>query len=299
MGNHLTFRTQRPIRHIRLGRPVCFFLVSISAFALDQSVNDKAWTVLQTGLHDKKADKRAQSVSALGVMQGNRRAIDAAEQALEDPDSNVRVAAVTALGVMNSKSSIPKLKALVDQANAETVVAIAAVLTKFKDPEGYGIYYQIVTGKRKGGGSILDGIKDRKALEKIGVRTAIGFVPFSGIGTGAYDYFKQYSTSQAALYVTSVTALAEDPDPVAERALIDSSFSDTELVQVAALRALAKRGNPRVVNNIEGEMDDEKSLVSYTAAATVLHLLDVRARRSAKYDRQSGHAATQSKPAVH
>ena len=41
-------------------------------------------------------------------------------------------------------------------------MAIAAVLKKSYDPEGYEIYYEILTGKRKGSGSILDGIKDKK-----------------------------------------------------------------------------------------------------------------------------------------
>src|SRR5690349_14707534 len=171
-------------------------------------------------------------------MPGNKKAAEMAEQALQDPDHNVCRAAITALGEMNSKKSLAKIKVLISHSDAKTVLAIAAVLTKFKDPEGYEIYYQVLTGERKEGGSILDGIKDRKALEKIGVQTAIGFVPFAGIGTGAYDYFKQYGLAQSNVEVIAVAALANDRDPVVEKALVQASLGGKGAVQVAALRAL-------------------------------------------------------------
>jgi HEAT repeat protein len=262
-------------------------LTSARLFAADQSIANKAWTVLEAGLHDTKTDKRVQAISALGVMRGDRKATQTAEDLLQDPDPNICRAAIAALGDMNSKTSLPKIKALIDHSDAKTVLAIAAVLTKFKDPEGYDIYYEVLTGKRKGGGSIVDGVKDRKALQKMGVETAIGFVPFGGVGTGAYNYFKQSGSSQSALSVTAVSALAEDPDPDAEKALIEASFAGKEAVQVAALRALAKRGNPRVLKEIEPAMDCDKSLVSYNAAAAILHLLDLRAKQPVIHDRRA------------
>ena len=61
---------------------------------------------------------------------------------------------------------------------AKHYLVTAEVLKMFKDPEGYEIYYQVLTGKLKRGGSVLDGLKDKKSLEKMGVEAAIGFVPF-------------------------------------------------------------------------------------------------------------------------
>jgi len=185
--------------------------------AAEPSVSNNAWTILHAGLHDKKADKRALAVSALGLMPGDKQAIETAELALSDPDAILRRAAIAALGDMNAKVSLAKIKALVDHSDPKTVLTIAAVLTKFKDQEGYEIYYELLTGKRKRGGSILDVIKDRSAVEKRGVETAIGFVPFGGIGTGAYDYFKRSGTAQSNLDVIAVDALAHDPDPAAAK----------------------------------------------------------------------------------
>jgi HEAT repeat protein len=251
-------------------------LICLPALSQGEGGPGKAWTVLEAGLRDDKADKRIQAVAALGLMSGDKKAIEAAEHELQDPDSNVCRAAIGALGDMDSKASLPKLKALIAHSDAKTIVAIAAVLVKFKDPEGYEIYYELITGKRKGGGSIVDGIKDKKAIEKMGVETAIGIAPFGGVATGAYGYFKQNGSSQSSVEAIAVSALAEDRDPEAEKALVQASFGGKEGVQVAALRALAKRGDASVVDDIAPAIYSDKSLIRYTAAATILHLLDQR-----------------------
>lgn len=172
--------------------PVCLILLfGCGLLPGGASTSSKAWTILQAGVHDKSPEKRAQAVSALGLIAGDPMAVETAEHALQDSTPDVRKAAVTALGDMNSRASLPKIKALLKHSDAKTVVVIAAVLKKFNDPQGYEIYYEILTGERKAGGRILDGIKDKKNLEKMGVEEGLGFVPFGGIGVGAYDYFKK------------------------------------------------------------------------------------------------------------
>jgi HEAT repeat protein len=232
----------------------------------------QAWNILQAGAHDKSANKRVQAVLALGLMASDARAIETAEHALQDSKSEVRRAAVTALGDMGSRVSLPKIRALLEHSDAKTVVAIAAVLKNLKDPQADEIYYQILTGERRAGGGILDGLKDKKSLERMGVEEALGFVPFGGIGIGAYDYFKQNDSSNANINAVAATALAQDRDPASKQALIRASFAGKEIVQVAALRALAKCGDPSVVKDIEPAMYSKNSLISYTAAAAIVHL---------------------------
>jgi hypothetical protein len=86
----------------------------------DQSVMNKAWTILQAGLSDKSAGKRAQTVSAVGIIPGDKRAIETAEKALDDPSSDVRRVAVIALGQMNSTASLPRIKSLLGHSDAKT-----------------------------------------------------------------------------------------------------------------------------------------------------------------------------------
>jgi HEAT repeat protein len=79
--------------------------------------------------------------------------------------------------------------------------------------------------------------------------------------------------------VNAANALAQDRDPASEKALVQASFSGNEIVQAAALRVLAKRGDPAVVKDIEPAMYSEKSLIRYTAAAAVVHLTKLRSKR--------------------
>ena len=246
---------------------------------------NSAWKILQAGTEDKSSVKRSQALTALGLLAGDRRAAETAERALGDASSEVRVAAVNALGDMNAKGSIPKIKNILNVSDARTVVAIAAVLKKFNDPEAYEIYYEILTGERKAGGGILSGLKDKKSLEKMGFQEAIGFIPFGGVGLGAYNYFKQNST--ANVDVAAAVALADDPDPASETALVKASFEGKEVVQVAALRALARRGDPKVTSDISPAMYSDHSIISYTAAAVVIHLTSLRTTHPAKHQSAS------------
>ena len=238
-----------------------------------QSLTQTAWAILDAGLQDKSLDKRAEAIAALGIAAGDKKALKTLEESLQDPKPEIRMAAVGALGVLNAKSSLPKIKALLSDSDAKTTIAIAAVLKKFGDPEGFEIYYELVTGQRKNGQKLTDGLKDRKGLEKMGAEAAIGLLPFGGAATGAYDYISGSSISGANVYVTAVNALSDDADPQVEKALVQAVFSGKEPVRVAALRALAKRGDATVVDEIEPAMHSDKAAISFTAAAAILHLL--------------------------
>jgi HEAT repeat protein len=244
-----------------------------SLAATGESLRDEAWGILDAGLQDKSVDKRAETLAALGVAAGDARALKALEESLQDANPEIRTAAVAALGDMNVKSYLPKIKALLSDSDARTTLAIAAVLKRFGDPEGFEIYNELLTGQRKDGKKLTDGIKHRKDLEKIGAETAIAFLPFGSIATGTYDYISGNRNSTANVYVIAVNALAEDPDPQVKETLAQAAFDGRIPVRVAALRALAKRGDPAVVNDIEPAMHSDKAVVSYTAAAAILHLL--------------------------
>lgn len=274
-------RSSMPTRNITIQScPRLLLICILFLFVCDSSggadFGAKAWDILKAGVTDPNTTKRQQAISSLAIVTGSPRAVQLAEHALQDPQASVRRAAVIALGGMGSKSSVPKIKDILPSANAETVVAIAAVLKQFKDPIGYSIYYEILTGQRKTGG-ILSGLKDKKTLEKMGFEEAIGFIPLGGVGWGAYEYFKHLGTP--GVDVAAAAALAGDPDPSARTALIHASFGGKAIVQLAALQALARRGDRTVVKSIEPAMFSDIPLVSYTAAAAVAHLTDLPATR--------------------
>jgi len=73
------------------------------------------------------------------------------------------------------------------------------------------------------------------------------------------------------------------PFAQAKKALVQAAFGRKAPVRVAALRALAKRGDATLINDIEPAMHADKAVVSYTAAAAILHLLAPGRRRSTDF----------------
>ena len=73
------------------------------------------------------------------------------------------------------------------------------------------------------------------------------------------------------------------------RALADAVKEDKNwIVRAAALEAIAKRGDPSSLQVAEMAMSDDEKPVKYTAAATVLHLMDVQP--AAQTPRKKGRA---------
>lgn len=254
-----------------------FVLLVGCTFLRSEELPTRAWTILQAGTERSNAETRAQAVLALGLIPGNAKAVELSEHALQDAKPEVRRAAVTALGEMNSETSLPKIKTLLEDpktSDVKTVIAIAAVLKQFNDPLGYKIYGEIVSGQRKCT-SLLDGIKEKKALQTIAIEEALGFIPVASYGVGTYRYFKQNNSANANVHATAASALT-DADPTDEALLVNASLDGKEVVRVAALRALAKRGNPAVIERIDPAMDSTKARVRYTAAAVVIHLSDLQ-----------------------
>jgi len=86
-------------------------LLPAESLAVPPTPAEKAWLILQDGLTNKRAEKRANAVHALRLLPNNPRAQSMAESALADQNPTVRAAAARALSAMGAVSSVPKLKA--------------------------------------------------------------------------------------------------------------------------------------------------------------------------------------------
>jgi HEAT repeat protein len=186
---------------------------------------------------------------------------------------------------LHAKSAIPKLEeALSDK---EPLVALAAAhsLLTMKDTLAYEVYYEILTGERKGSKGLvagqIDTLKDPKKMALLGFQEGIGFVPFAGMGYTAIRTIVKDDSSPVRAAAAKV--LVNDPDSATEDALIQAATDDKhELVRTACLDALARRGNPTVIDRIAPALSDDKDTVKYTAAAAIVHLSDVAERRKAR-----------------
>src|SRR5262249_950005 len=137
---------------------------------------------------------------------------------------------------------------------------------------GYSVYYAILTGEKKTGGTLLDDqkkmLKDPKKMAQFGSEQGIGFVPFAGLG---YTGFKMLTKDDVSpVRAPAVRMLAKDPDSKSEEALLAATCDKSWIVRMAAVESLALRGDPKVAPQLEPKLEDGKDAVRYTTAAAIV-----------------------------
>ncbi|MCU1301086.1 MAG: hypothetical protein JWQ87_1370 [Candidatus Sulfotelmatobacter sp.] len=274
-----------------------FLTLSVPSFAV--SGQQKAWALFESAAKSKNAAQRAIGIRALGLLRDNARARKLAEGVLEDNRPEVRAAAATALGQMHATESIAKLQKLLKDDRISVVMAAAHSLRDLKDnTSAYSVYYDVLTGERKGDGLIaqqMDTLHNPKELAMIGLEQGIGYVPFAGIGWDAWRY--THKKDPHPVRAVAATLLAHDPDPKSSAALLKAAVSDKDwIVRAAALQAIAERGDASLEEKIEVSLYDVNSHVRYTAAATVIRLT-VLGRKAVRKETEKKIATTDS-PAV-
>jgi HEAT repeat protein len=248
-------------------------LSTTSSFAI--SGQQKAWAMFESAAKSKSLLQRATGIRALGLLQNNAHARQLAEAALDDEKPEVRAAAATALGQMHATQSIPKLQSLLKDERISVVMAAAHSLRDLKDnTSAYSVYYDVLTGERKGDGLIaqqIDTLHNPKELALIGLEQGIGYVPFAGIGWDAWRY--THKKDPHPVRAVAATLLAHDPDPKTGAALVQAALNDKDwIVRAAALEAIAQRGDPVLEEKIELGLFDTNVHVRFTAAAAVIRL---------------------------
>ena len=250
-------------------------LLPAETLPASQTPTERSWQILQQGLENKRAEKRANAVHALRLLPNNPRAQMMVESALADPNPNVRAAAARALGPMGAVSSVPKLKAVLDDKEPAVVLAAAHSLFLLGDREdSYEIDYEMLIGERKAAdGFVASGVnelKNPKAVAVIGLETGLGFVPFGGAG---YEVFKRArKDDRTPVRAAAARELATDGDPKIRAALARACSDKKWRVRAAAVDAIAKIEDPTLLNAITPVLDDKSDIVRYDASAAVLRL---------------------------
>lgn len=254
-------------------------LVSGPVPAAESTPQQKSWGILESAARDKSFARRAEAIHVLGLLPGDAQAVALAEGALSDDAPEVREAGATALGQMQSVSSIPKLQHALNDKEISVVLAAAHSLRSLQDKESFETYYEILLGERKTGpGLIADQekiLRDHKKLAQLGFEEGLGFVPFASMGWEAVKVIHKDDVSPVRAAAAKI--LADDPDPRTARALVKASSDKSWVVRAACLDAIARRGDPALLTEIEPRLADEKEIVRYTAAAAIIRLSEVPA----------------------
>jgi len=244
----------------------------------------QAWTILDNGVADSSYEKRAKAVQVLGLIEGDAEAEQLAVKALSDERPEVRAVAAAALGDMGAKGAIPQLLGMYKDKDISVIMASARALLDMGDNRGYSVYYAILTGETKTGTGLLDEqkkmLKDPQKMAQFGFEQGIGFIPFAGIGWTAFKMLRKDDTSP--VLAASAITLASDPDPKSGTALVNAADQQKSwIVRAAALNAIAKRGDPRLIKAAEEALQDEKEEVQYSGAAAVIRLSDIAEHQGA------------------
>lgn len=256
-----------------------------------ESAEHKAWDLLQNAANGKSAENRADVARALGLIPGNSRARETAENLLQDRKPEVRVAAATALGQMHATESIPNLEEALQDRNIPVVMAAADSLRLLQESgSADAVYIELLTGERKSGDGLvaqqMSVLHNRKELAKMGISEGVSFVPFGGIAWHAYRVIHKQNPNPVR--AVAATNLANDPDPAIARALVRATDDKNWIVRVAAIQAIAQRGDPALLPKVQIKFSDPHAKVRYSAAATVVHLSAIQTSEMAREEKLSG-----------
>jgi HEAT repeat protein len=252
----------------------CVWSIFGATVAFPQVSPQKAWEVLQTGINEHNASKRADAVGALGLLKDDPRAIGLAEKALRDKKPAVRAAGATALGQLASRSSIPLLRATARDKDNRVFYAAADSLILMGDAAGYEAYYEQLTGERKSGEGLVANKKklvtDPRAMVMLGVGVGIGYAPYAGYGWMLWEELsKDYASP---MRVKALKKLENDQDSRISIGLLQAAADKHWTVRVAALSAIARHGDPGLAGPITPYLGDKHAAVRYTTAAAIIRL---------------------------
>jgi HEAT repeat protein len=238
-------------------------------------LEEKSWLILQTGLHSKRAAQRQEAVKALSLIEGNRQAIRFSLRAMRDKNPRVRAAAASTLGELHATATVPALRAAVSDKDASVMLAATYALFVLKDPLAYEVYYAILMGDKKTSAGMIQSqlgrLKDPKQVAQMGLQEGIGFVPYAGMGYEAYRQLMKHDSSPVR--AAAARYLALDPDSISEDALIQVAAADKNIiVREAALDALAQKSDPKCIQRLAINLNDDKYAIRYRTAAAVIRL---------------------------
>jgi HEAT repeat protein len=259
-------------------------MLAAVAPAQNQDPQQLSWSILQAGVADKNSQERVSAVTVLGLITADPKAVEMAEKALKDSNPDVREAAATALGTLKAASSIPALQDALKDTSPAVIMAAAKSLVEMNNEDGYDTYYAVATGQMKSGEGLVASQESKmnqllhnpKDMAETAFQQGIGFVPFGGIGYGAFKALHDSGANATVVKATAVKMLAKDPDPRSGKALIAATADDQWVIRSAAYDALAHRGDRSLISQMALGLTDQQIVVKLTAAAAIAQLSALR-----------------------
>lgn len=262
----------------------CITCLALCAVAAAQNPQQLSWNILQAGATNNNAQQRVSAVSVLALITADPKAVTMAEQALHDQNPDVRKAAATTLGALKAEGAIPALQEALKDTDPAVIMSAAQALVEMNNEDGYDTYYAVATGTMKGGQGLVASQENKlnqllhnpKDMAETAFEQGIGFVPFGGIGFGAFKAIHDSGANATVVKATALKMLAKDPDPRSGKALISATADQQWVIRSAAYDALARRGDKALVSQMALGLTDQQEEVKLTAAAAIAQLSALR-----------------------
>jgi HEAT repeat protein len=253
---------------------LAFLVLVFAAPPVAQDRRSQAWSILSAGTKNPSTETRIAAFRALGLLGRDSKAEQTAILALNDKKPEVQVAGVMTLGVVGSDAARAEIKKVMPNADSELLFAGADALYQLKDPAAYEIYYAALTKEKKSGQGLVDSqlklLQNPKALAKVGFEGGIGFIPFAGLGYGAFKTISK--DKESPIRAAAALRLATDRDPKSGAALERAASDEKWLVRAAAIAAIAKRGDSALLKAVIPRLEDQVEAVRFNAAACIIGL---------------------------
>lgn len=257
-----------------------------AGLAFAQPSEELAWQTLTDGLKDGNPVKRIAAVVAMSVIRPQPKSVGMVEGVMDDKDYGVRQAACDTLGSVKSRTSIPKLKTMLDDKAPEVIFAAAKALYAMGDPAGRQVLSDILIGEQKGSSGFLPAsmrdarlkLHDPKALLLVGVNSAAGFLGPAGAGVPVAEQLLK--DGQASGKTVAALLLATDTSAESKAAVKEALNDKNWTVRSAALRATSLRDLTELFPEVSVLLDDKRDEVKYSAAAAMIRLKQAPGRRA-------------------
>jgi HEAT repeat protein len=252
-------------------------LLTLTTTAFGQ-MPDKAYDTLKAGLADGNPAKRIASVLALGVARPEPKPAALVVGMLDDKDSGTRAAACSTLGDMKARTSIPKLRAALDDKAGEVIFAAGKALYAMGDPQGREVLIEVLEGDQTPKSGIVSSslrdaklkLHDPKALLLLGVNESAGLLGPFGVSVPIAEMLMKDNdaSGKTAAALLLATDHSQDTRKAVKEALNDKNWT----VRVAAIRSAAMLDLTGDYRDMEALLEDKRDEVRYAAAGAMIRL---------------------------
>ncbi len=293
------------------GIPPQAITVGPARMALEETPEERqanleaARLVLEQGLMERNADRRAEVAMALSLTRVENNPFPLLEIAIADKDIYVQVAACASLAGLRDSRALLLLKKALDSETPEVAFAAAKALYLHGDPEGKQALIDIATGERpaKSGyfsaqrRAMFRSMKTPGGFFRLAFRYGIGFAPVPGLGMGISSLAGLLADASLSGRAQAIAALppvtSEDTVAMLREALTDEDWA----VRAAAVHALAMSDQTAARRDLAPLFQDKKEAVRYRAAAAYLRLDTEPAAPAEPAAKRPAKPATKPRPA--